>query len=201
MSSRASRRLNAVIHGAFAKTAILPGEDPAEFEELHSALIEEWVPVGPTEEDAVLSIAKGIWRKRRAQKFLDAQVERCRFVPEHPLYDEGRRVLRFFTILETAPFVGFVDTEPDVFQKLYDALVGQVLPEDDAKYLAETFPRESFKSGSAWLEAVRNEIVPLCCRRIKCPARSPVHYWPEPQNWSPRTCSNKNLRWTSASML
>src|SRR5262249_46302446 len=69
--------IHAVKHGAFAKTAILPGEDRREFEELHSALIEEWAPVGPTEEDAVLSIAKGVWRKRRLQKFLHAEIEIC----------------------------------------------------------------------------------------------------------------------------
>jgi hypothetical protein len=62
-----------------AKTAVLPGEDLAEFEELHSALIQEWAPVGPTEEDAVLSIAKGVWRKRRAQKLLQARILVCRF--------------------------------------------------------------------------------------------------------------------------
>ena len=81
--------------------AILPGEEPREFEELHSALIEEWTPVGPTEEDAVLSIAKGMWRKHRAQKFLDAEIEICQFNPEHPLYDEAHRLRRFLTIMET----------------------------------------------------------------------------------------------------
>jgi hypothetical protein len=65
MSNWKPKRPNAHKHGAFAKTAILPGEDPLEFEYLHHALIEEWKPIGPTEEDAVLSIAKGMWRKRR----------------------------------------------------------------------------------------------------------------------------------------
>ena len=78
MFDRARLRLfGPVKHGAFAKTAILPGEDPREFEELHSALIEEWAPVGPTEEDAVLSIAKGVWRKRRLQKFLHTEIQIC----------------------------------------------------------------------------------------------------------------------------
>jgi hypothetical protein len=44
------KRPNALKHGAFAETAIVPGEDPREFEELFSALVEEWTPVGPTEE-------------------------------------------------------------------------------------------------------------------------------------------------------
>src|SRR5262249_24334273 len=53
----------------------IAGEDLQEFEGLHSALIEEWGPVGPTEEDAVLTIAKGIWRKRRLQKMIGAGIK------------------------------------------------------------------------------------------------------------------------------
>jgi hypothetical protein len=87
MSNRSVRfhpfLVHAVKHGAFAKTAILPGEDPQEFEELHSALMEEWAPVGPTEEDAVLSIAKGVWRKGRAQKFRRCATESLRFYCRH----------------------------------------------------------------------------------------------------------------------
>ncbi len=65
---------NAHKHGVFAATAILPGEDQQEFEKLHSALVEEWMPAGATEEDAVLSIAKAVWRKRRVQRFLEVQL-------------------------------------------------------------------------------------------------------------------------------
>ena len=74
MHNRKRKHPNALKHGAFAKTAIIPGEDPQEFEELHSALIEEWGHVGPTEEDAVLTVAKGIWRKRRLQKSREPRV-------------------------------------------------------------------------------------------------------------------------------
>ena len=63
------KRLNALKHGVFSPITILPGEDPREFSALHSETVKEWAPIGPTEEDAVLSIAKGIWRKRRLQKF------------------------------------------------------------------------------------------------------------------------------------
>ena len=96
MRKRNGNRPNALKHGAFSKVAILPGEDPREFEELHSALIEEWAPTGPTEEDAVLSIAIGIWRKRRVQKFLQAKIAVWRADPEdlwrcqHPPYTSLR---------------------------------------------------------------------------------------------------------------
>src|SRR5262245_13193662 len=117
MSNRSVRfhpfLVHAVKHGAFAKTAILPGEDPQEFEELHSALIEEWAPVGPTEEDAVLSIAKGVWRKGRAQKFRHAEVEMCRYNPEHRLYDQARGLGIGLNNLETE--LDQLDSCPDAF--------------------------------------------------------------------------------------
>src|SRR5262245_65562076 len=105
--------IHAVKHGAFAKTAILPGEDRREFEELHSALIEEWAPIGPTEEDAVLSIAKGVWRKRRLQKFRHAEVEMCRYNPEHRLYDQARGLGIGLNNLETE--LDQLDSCPDAF--------------------------------------------------------------------------------------
>jgi hypothetical protein len=56
---------NALKYGVFAETIILPGEDPKEFEQLHRDLIQEWLPSGPAEHDAVLTLAKCMWRKRR----------------------------------------------------------------------------------------------------------------------------------------
>src|SRR5262252_6423283 len=106
--------IHAVKHGAFAKTAILPGEDQREFEELHSALIEEWAPVGPTEEDAVLSIAKGVWRKRRLQKFHHAEIEMCRYNPEHPLYDQARGLRIVLNTMETE--LDVLESRPDAFE-------------------------------------------------------------------------------------
>jgi hypothetical protein len=159
MSNRSPKHLNAVKHGAFAKTTILPGEDPAEFEELHFSLIEEWKPVGPTEEDAVFSIAQGVWRKRRAQKLLQAQIANRRFDQNDRLYDEAERIQRFLRVLYTAPFVAFVDIAPESFKPLYENLVSTVLPAHQAKYLQEKCPREHFKSGSEWLQELRNLII------------------------------------------
>ena len=49
-------RPSALQHGAWAETAILPGEDPRQFERLHRGLIKEWSPCGPAEQDAVAAI-------------------------------------------------------------------------------------------------------------------------------------------------
>jgi hypothetical protein len=158
--------LRAVKHGAFAKTAILPGEDRREFEELHSALIEEWAPVGPTEEDAVLSIAKGVWRKRRLQKFLHAEMEMCRSDREHPLYDEAQAVRTLLNTLETGPFLQLMEPAPDHFELMEPApdhietvirLVIESAPSYIATMLERTCPREQFKSASDWLAMLRQD--------------------------------------------
>ena len=52
------------------KVAILPGENPLEFERLHAKLAEEWAPDGLLEENAVLKIAKCMWRDREYQQFI-----------------------------------------------------------------------------------------------------------------------------------
>ena len=54
VSRRKPKRSNAQTHGVFAEPLILPGEDPREFEALHSALIEEWKPSGPSEQSSGL---------------------------------------------------------------------------------------------------------------------------------------------------
>jgi hypothetical protein len=77
------KRPNAQKHGIFSATAILPGEEAREFEILQANLMQEWKPTGATEEDAVLSIAKAIWRKRRLQKFIEVQIRRNTVNPKH----------------------------------------------------------------------------------------------------------------------
>jgi hypothetical protein len=70
MSSKHTERFYEVKSGDQAEVAILPDENPLEFERLHTRLAEEWAPDGLLEEDAVLTIAKCIWRRRRYQRFI-----------------------------------------------------------------------------------------------------------------------------------
>src|SRR5215468_9404743 len=97
MHNRGKKNPNALKHGMFAKMMILSWEDPQEFEKLFATLVEEWSPVGPTEHDAVLSIAKGIWRKRRMQRFLRWERERYRLASNHPAYDRAHGLRAFST--------------------------------------------------------------------------------------------------------
>lgn len=72
----------ALKHGAYAAGALLPGEDPAEFEKLHQALIAELAPTGVLEEDIVATIARMMWRKQNLAKFTIAELARKRLA-EH----------------------------------------------------------------------------------------------------------------------
>jgi hypothetical protein len=75
----AVRRPNALKHGAFSASELLPGEDPREFECLMNAVFAEWRPSGAVEEDAARSLASAIWRKQRLSIFLRAQRARARY--------------------------------------------------------------------------------------------------------------------------
>jgi len=72
-AGRLKKRPPALKHGAFSSTAVLPGENPAEFEKLYQALIAELVPVGALEENVVADIARLVWRKQNLATFSLAQ--------------------------------------------------------------------------------------------------------------------------------
>ena len=144
MRNRNGHRPNALKHGAFSKVAILPGENPREFEELHSALIEEWAPTGPTEEEAVLSIAIGMWRKRRVQKFIQARIRVWRADPENPIYGDANILRELPTIIKETPHrveQAFAHLSPQF-----------------ADHLRQKCPQGDYESTSAWAQAIALEI-------------------------------------------
>jgi hypothetical protein len=145
--SQARRKYpNAQKHGIFAATAILPGEDPREFDELRSALIAEWTPDGATEEEAVLSIAKAAWRKRRAQKFLEVQIIKNRLDPNHASFDETLGLRGFAILLQLQPDTAF------------DEYVPRCLRPEKVSFLRSKFPRSKYTSTSRWVQAIIDEI-------------------------------------------
>src|SRR5947209_10405595 len=62
---RPEKKPSALKHGAFSAKAVLPGEDPAEFDALLQSLLEEWQPEGALEEETVRTLASYLWRKNR----------------------------------------------------------------------------------------------------------------------------------------
>src|SRR2546430_16404204 len=99
---RIGKHPNALKHGVFTSVAILPGEDTREFAALLFSLIEEWEPMGPTENDAVVTIANGMWRKARLQKFLRSKILECKFDASHPAYDGPGTLPAFSTAIYVA---------------------------------------------------------------------------------------------------
>jgi hypothetical protein len=69
----------ALKHGGYAATAILPGENRADFEKLHQSLVAELAPLGALEDDIVATIARMVWRKRNLAtvRLADLAGERC----------------------------------------------------------------------------------------------------------------------------
>lgn len=61
----ARSRLNALRHGLWAKTPVLPFESAEEYETLIERLRAEHRPVGPTEAHLVDELAHVMWRRRR----------------------------------------------------------------------------------------------------------------------------------------
>ena len=136
-----NKKPNALKHGVFFHNAILPGEDPDEFAELHFSLVCEWNPEGTTEESAVFCIAQCQWRKARIQKFLSAKIEKSRIGdPEHPAYDDVTALRNFANLMKT---------QPDEF----DSHVEVLAPYYKNKLTTEC-RRGEFESEAAWISAV-----------------------------------------------
>jgi hypothetical protein len=140
------KRPNALKHGAFSDNPAVTDENSQEFEELHTALIDEWQPSGPTEEEAVHSIAHDMWRKRRAQRFLQAKLFVNTYDQSHPGFDEVTGLFNFYRIMLSEP--------ETAFQKE----ASRFLRADTIYHLTQKCPRSNYKSTSEWAEAVANEI-------------------------------------------
>ena len=68
---------NALKHGAFSEVLILPGEDPAAFEELKQRLFAEYNVSGCSEELTMTSIAKTMWQLQRLRVYEHVQFLRA----------------------------------------------------------------------------------------------------------------------------
>src|SRR5262249_38010054 len=105
----------ALKHAGYSATTLLPGEDPAEFEKLNRALIDEFAPVGPLEEEIIADMARLTWRKQNLATFRiaelaqrrHAQINREKF-PDSDFYfsddlDPAERKERYRAPKEQAP--------------------------------------------------------------------------------------------------
>ena len=173
-TSNATKKLpDAMTHGAYTQVTILPGEDPDAFHRLHLDLILEWQPSGPTEEDAVLTIAKGIWRKGRFQRFLLSELSICALNPDHPAYDE---------IYALQDFVKALHIDPAA------CLAGPMisLNQDMKQRLRDQFAEENFNSPSERIQAIKEYVCSVRLpelERNRKPAQ--IMYWESKQIVTP----------------
>ncbi len=150
MSERKNPKMpNALKHGVFAQGLILPGENAREFNELYASLVEEWTPQGTTECDAVLRFAKAMWRKKRLQKFRQAEVMRRMLDPADPAIHSYNG---FFAL---SVFTKLLKLRPETaFTKLAQSLLRKELIDD----LESEFPRGDYESEVDQSRAVLEEI-------------------------------------------
>jgi hypothetical protein len=77
--SRKEKIHAALKHGAYSATTLLPGEDPAAFDQLHQGLIAEFAATGPLEQDIVANMAHLVWREQNLPIFRIAERARDRY--------------------------------------------------------------------------------------------------------------------------
>jgi hypothetical protein len=135
------KRPNAQKSGVFAEPLILPGEDPREFEAIHSALIEEWTPSGLSEESKVSGMADAEWRKLRSRRFAQAKAISNSLNPAHPAFDEARGLITFGYLLCREPDTAFAEC------------ASTFLRADKIRHLNQKFLRQNFESIEEWAVA------------------------------------------------
>ena len=64
---KARAKMNAARHGLRAAATVLPGEDPAEYEQFLSEVVDSLTPVGTLEEELARRAAAELWRLRRTE--------------------------------------------------------------------------------------------------------------------------------------
>jgi hypothetical protein len=146
VSRHKRKRPNAQKAGIFAAPLILRGEDPRDFEALHSAWVKEWTPSGPSEERLVFGCADAEWRKLRSRRFAEAKAISNSLNPAHPAFDEACALITFGYIMCREPETAFAEH------------ASRYLRADKIRHLNQKFPRQNFASTADWAAAVVEDI-------------------------------------------
>lgn len=140
------KKPNALKHGVFAAAAILPGENPKEFHDLHASLIVEWTPDGATEHEFVITKAQAAWAKRRRQKHSEVRVLQNMLNLEHASYDEDLCLRNLAAVLQNKPETAF------------DAYATRLLRPRKITDLEQKFPRSKYQSETDRAKAILKHI-------------------------------------------
>ena len=140
MKRKPGGRKNAFKHGAFARDLILTGETREDFERHHESLIEEWKPKGALEEDTVLTLAQGIWLKRRVERFYHQEAT---WAEEHPGEEELNYVDSLTRMLDHVQsfeeVTAFVASLPGMYKE----------------WINSEYPRAKFNEAQSWIQSLK----------------------------------------------
>jgi hypothetical protein len=141
------KRPNALKHGVYATSALIPGENQKEFEELLAELLEEYKPLGPSLRHAVHGLADSMWRLRRLKKSVQTELYLNTFDPHHPAFNEAWGFAMLLSRLRA---------EPETCFKQY---AKKYLRPDKIDDLQQKFPRTDYQSTAEWAKAITTEIL------------------------------------------
>ena len=71
---REKRKQNALVHGFYARDALLPWDNRSDYEQLHQELCAEFRPFGAAEKETVLDLTNAFWLKRTIWRMRQATV-------------------------------------------------------------------------------------------------------------------------------
>jgi hypothetical protein len=128
---------NATKHGAFSKIALFPDEDQEEFQRLRSAIMDEYRPIGPSEEDAVSTILMCMWRKRRVEMYIAAKAAERQ--------NDREQAARLA--------LGALRLEPDSIARIL-----RTCAPDICERIEQKFPQSNYATESEWNTAVRDHL-------------------------------------------
>jgi hypothetical protein len=153
--SRKCKRPNALKHGFYSGTPLIPGEDADEFNKLYAELIDEWKPSGPTLRDGVFELADLRWKQRRLRHSTQTKLSLTAFDPRNPAFDQAWGL---------TVFMGCLLDEPET---CFEQHASRYLFPDKINYLKQKFPRSNYQSTSEWAQAVIHEILLVLIPRIQ----------------------------------
>ena len=144
---RSGRHKNAIKHGAYAQDCFLPGESGTSFDRLHQSLVDEWTPTGETENQLILTMARGHWNLRRAEEWGRDELLLVQELPR-------QRELELIKNVASRLAAGVKDAT------VVKCDIG-LLRDQYRRYIDSEFPRSNYKDPLAWIDALRSSAMPF----------------------------------------
>jgi hypothetical protein len=136
-AGKAVSSMNSLKHGLTSRKVVLPGEDQADFDRLHTQLLSEHAPDGALETELVAEIAACLWRLQRARRYESTILETSSF----ELFVSPTQAKGFETLLR---YMGAIE------RQLNRAIVRLRETQTERRKQATTQPRVKTMSASSY---------------------------------------------------